>query len=468
MVLAVAVLAAALMGGRPAGRAGQGELDIRVVRLYQADAQRTRIKAFVSIPFRGLMPGGDGRLTLKIKASVTDSGGMVLSQDSWTSRPRSSSNLDRASSVEMLDFVVAPGQYTLAVEVTDSVSGRKEEGRQVVEAFASQPVASDLVATPLIRPVEPGDTVPQPGEWRYGSETMVTAATTPHLTPGRPQLYYLVEAYTATPDSGALLLSVVDTGGKALVRTRSQALQLPAGGGVMKGSTDLTGLPEGSYLLEASITIGDRKIQRSAPFTMGSLEDAVAKDMAYRNSDEGYFAVMTVPQLDEARAPLDYVAKSGETEAWTNSLSQTAKARFLTAFWQRRDPTPGTPRNEAREQFYLAINTANTRYQEAGRQLAPGWQTDRGRIYLKMGDPEDVKVRPNMGRDPSLEVWNYLTKNRMYIFFDQHDNGVFRLMYSNDLNEVTLENWYLLVGTDALEEIGRFLGVDFMTKYHLR
>ena len=468
MVLAVAVLAAALMGGGPGGRAGQGELDIRVVRFYQADVQRTRIKAFVDIPFRGFSPGGDGRLALKIKASVSDSGGMVLSEDSWTSRPRSISNLDRASSVELLDFVLAPGKYTLAIEVTDSVSGRHEVGQTIVEAFTAEPVASDLVATVQIRPVEAGDTVPQLGEWRYGTETMVTAATTPHLTPGRPQLYYLIEAYTTAPDTGTMLLSVIDTGGKAIVRTRAQPLKLPAGGGVMKGSTDLTGLPEGTYFLEASITIGERRVQRTAPFTMGSLQDAVARDMAYRKTDEGYFAVMTVQQLDAARAPLDYIAKSGEMEAWSNDLSQTAKARFLTAFWQRRDPTPGTGENEAREQFYLAINTANTRYQEAGRQLMAGWQTDRGRIYLKMGDPEEIKIRPNMGRDPTVEVWNYLTKSRNYIFFDQHDNGVYRLMYSNDLNEVTLENWYTMISPDGLDELSRFLGVDFATKYHLR
>ena len=201
---------------------------------------------------------------------------------------------------------------------------------------------------------------------------------------------------------------------------------------------------------------------------MGSLQDAVARDMAYRKTDEGYFAVMTVPQLDEARAPLDYVAKSGEMESWSNDLSQTAKARFLTAFWQRRDPTPGTGENEARDQFYLAINTANARFQEAGRQLVPGWRTDRGRIYLKMGEPQEIKVRPNMGREPTVEAWNYLIQSRQYIFMDQANNGVFRLMYSNDLNEVTLENWYLLMGPDGLEEIGRFLGVDFRTKYNIR
>jgi DUF971 family protein len=73
-----------------------------------------------------------------------------------------------------------------------------------------------------------------------------------------------------------------------------------------------------------------------------------------------------------------------------------------------------------------------------------------------------------MGRDPTVEVWNYLTKSRSYIFFDQHDNGVYRLMYSNDLNEVTLENWYTMISPDGLDELSRFLGVDFATKYHLR
>ena len=104
---------------------------------------------------------------------------------------------------------------------------------------------------------------------------------------------------------------MIDTGGEA-VRTRAQPLNLPAGGGVMKGSTDLTGLPRGPT---SSRPRHHEEPQRTAPFTMGSLQDAVARDMAYRKTNEGYFAVMTVQQLDAARAPLDYIAKSGEMEA---------------------------------------------------------------------------------------------------------------------------------------------------------
>ena len=71
---------------------------------------------------------------------------------------------------------------------------------------------------------------------------------------------------------------------------------------------------------------------------------------------------------------------------------------------------------------------------------------------LQDGRPEKFRIPPNMAGTRRSRSGAYLTKSKNYIFFDQHDNGVYRLMYSNDLSEVTLENWYLLIGT---EQTGR-------------
>lgn len=57
---------------------------------------------------------------------------------------------------------------------------------------------------------------------------------------------------------------------------------------------------------------------------------------------------------------------------------QTDKERdiFIDAFWKQRDPTPGTPENEFKQEHYRRIAYANQYY---GRETArPGWQTDRG------------------------------------------------------------------------------------------
>src|SRR5580704_6862667 len=66
---------------------------------------------------------------------------------------------------------------------------------------------------------------------------------------------------------------------------------------------------------------------------------------------------------------------------------------FIEAFWQRRDPTPDTEENEYKEEHYQRIAYANEHF-AAG---IPGWKTDRGRIYIIFGKPDEVESHPSGG-----------------------------------------------------------------------
>ncbi len=65
---------------------------------------------------------------------------------------------------------------------------------------------------------------------------------------------------------------------------------------------------------------------------------------------------------------------------------------FVSEFWKRRDPDPGTPENEFRDVYYTRIARAN----QAFKAGIPGWMTDRGRIYVLLGPPTDV-IKKSMG-----------------------------------------------------------------------
>ena len=183
-----------------------------------------------------------------------------------------------------------------------------------------------------------------------------------------------------------------------------------------------------------------------------------------RVSDEGYFGEMTTEQLEQAKAPLIYIATSGELEAWNDKLSIAAKRKFLAQFWESRDPTPGTARNERREGFYEAIDYANRTYREGGRKAQAGWRSDRGRVYARNGAPAEVYRRQQEGRAPPYEVWRYSTgKGQYYIFADRSGFGAYTLIYSNDLKEPGLPGWAELLGAPAVADAGRFLGVDLMS-----
>jgi GWxTD domain-containing protein len=249
------------------------------------------------------------------------------------------------------------------------------------------------------------------------------------------------------------------------MRTEALPVKVIAGGSILKGQLDLTGLPPGDYVMVADLRLDGRTIQRSAEFSMAGLTATLVRDSARREadrtSDEGYFAAMSSEQLDSAKSPLAYVAESREMNAWSADMSLEAKRRFVTNFWKKRDPTPGTARNESREQFYQAVAYANRTFREGGRRSTPGWRSDRGRIYAKHGATDDVYRRQQEGFAPPYEVWRYTRgKGYYYIFVDRTGFGAYQLIYSNDPRESGVANWTAILGRRAVGDVGQFLGVD--------
>jgi len=463
--LAAAAVAAPIGTTVPQNDSG---LVLRAVRFYRPDMNRTRVKGLVQIPFFMIQAasGTAGQLNYTVSVQVVDSTGLKLYEQAWRNRARAQGGSD-AYTVEIVDFVVAPGKYRLKVEVEDSVSGRTASGGIDLQALSRADGASDLLVAPEMRLATADDTVPRPGEFRTGNN-LVTAAAQVVLTPLRANVYYLLEAYSDSGQRGTMSVAIRDSTGKTSIKTPEVPVTVAAGGSVLKGQLDLAGLPEGIYTMMAELKLGSRSIQRSAAISMAGLRQTLARDSASRQADRvtdpGYFAAMSAAELEVAKGPLVYIAEPGELSPWRPDLSQEAKRRFLTTFWQKRDQTPGTARNERREGFYEAIAYANREYKEGGRKAVAGWRSDRGRIFARSGAPEDVLRRQNEGRAPPYEVWRYTSgKGSYYIFADRTGFGAYQLIFSNDLREPGIPAWSEVIGRKAVDDAGEFLGVDLFS-----
>lgn len=100
-----------------------------------------------------------------------------------------------------------------------------------------------------------------------------------------------------------------------------------------------------------------------------------------------------------------YLITDEERDIFERLPTLEQKLAFTERFWDIRDPTPGTRLNEYRREHMVRWATANRRF-SAGR---PGWATDRGRVLIIMGPPNNLQRNP-MGRDGSeraSEVWTY-------------------------------------------------------------
>lgn len=467
-LLTLALLASVAGPGELPGQP-DNDLILRAVRSYRAEQGRTEVNAFVQVPYLLMQPtssGPEGRLSYRVEVRVTDSTGLKLLEQSWQNQATAALRRPDAFAVDMVRFSLAPGRYRLDVAVVDSVSGRRAETSADLEGFAAAPAASDLLLSPQIRPTAVGDTVPRPAELRWG-QMLVTAAARLDLTPLRPTAYYLLEAYSTTEATGTLRLRVADSTGKALISTAETPVQVPVGGGVLKGQLDLTGLPPGAYDMVAALELGGKTVERAADFTMAGLDETLEKDVARREAakgtDEGYFEAMSEEELAAAREPLVLVAESGEMNKWSKDLSLRAKRRFMIDFWKRRDQTPNNQVNETRQFFYDAVAYADKTFGERGSAAVPGWKTDRGRIYVKNGSPDEQLDRVQAGRSVPYQVWRYRRgRDRYYVFADRSNGiGIYQLVHSNDVRETGVPNWREVVREEAVADIGRFLGIDF-------
>ena len=125
-----------------------------------------------------------------------------------------------------------------------------------------------------------------------------------------------------------------------------------------------------------------------------------------------------------------YIIRDDERAAFKRLQSDPEREHFIEQFWLRRDPTPGTPENEFKEEHYRRIAYANEHF-SAG---IPGWKTDRGRIYITYGPPDEKESHPAGNATSAVpnEQWLYhliagVGTNVIIEFVDPDKTGEYRM-----------------------------------------
>ena len=147
-----------------------------------------------------------------------------------------------------------------------------------------------------------------------------------------------------------------------------------------------------------------------------------------------------------------YIITDKEREIFKKLQTDEERESFIEDFWRKRDPDPDTEENEFKDIYYERIAYANEHYASG----IPGWKTDRGRIYIMYGKPDELESHPAGGpyeREPyegggqtttyPFEKWFYryiegVGSGIEIEFVDPTGSGEYRIARSPDEKDALL------------------------------
>ncbi|HYE97195.1 MAG TPA: GWxTD domain-containing protein [Rubricoccaceae bacterium] len=425
-VLTLALWTLALAGGARAQAAYQPEFEVDVVAA-RGDDGGPRVDVYTSIPHQNLRflartGGFEATYTVSVEVQRVDERGRqqgLVATRSWEREVRVptyvATQADSLADEALQSLPLAPGRYLAEVQVEDGASRRTfvREVPLTVRPFDGAFTVSD----PLIL-----DRYDSRGRRLFPNVGAALRTDQESFT-----LFYEIYAQQA---ADLRVSYVVTETSRARERPSARALLgLPVREQAQRGAPFVLserlsvrpGRNPATLRLDTDrFRVGDYTLSLRLETAGGDLIAEVERPFAMRWMGlEGQ-----IRNMDEAIAQLRYVAREREIREM-RAASDAEKLRLFRAFWDRRDPTPGTRRNERMEEYYYRVAYANERY---GRFRDQGWNTDRGEVYIRFGEPDFVEQHPfNYGTKP-YEIWYYNRHGRRFIFVDETGLGDFRLL----------------------------------------
>ncbi len=161
------------------------------------------------------------------------------------------------------------------------------------------------------------------------------------------------------------------------------------------------------------------------------------------------FAGVSSAKRSWADGPVQFLMTKEESAAWRSLDSDAAADDFIALFWARRDPTPGTPRNEFREDFEARVKFSDEQFTVGQHK---GSMTDRGKMVILFGPPlKALNIKPEIstGRADSAHDPDQQAQRQVWVYESPASRKVFSLPHVEItfMDRIGQGDYKLAVGT---------------------
>lgn len=341
--------------------------------------------------------------------------------------------------VSQTSYAVPFGEYTLDVSAHDSLQPSMRDSvsyRLNIRSYPHTPCASDLELCSEVRN--------STHQSKLFEKNSLEAIPNPSLVFGvtsNPVSFYYVELYNLEPDSTYTIKSRLLDGSNKVMRESAKNQKYSAKNVVDVGMTNVSSFPSGKYTLNVAVyNQAGKEVCSSAKVLFLSnphVKQAVATAASMNSSA---FAGMTFDELSNEFRESQYLATPEEALRFKKLSTQEAMRDFLAKFWMDVEQGQSGRRSIPRNVYLQRIVEANQRYRSMGKE---GWQTDRGRVYLLYGEPDEIERFPSSEDSKPYEMWHYyqIESGVEFDFIDRTGFGVYVLVNSTKRGEIQDDSW---------------------------
>ncbi|HNS72331.1 MAG TPA: GWxTD domain-containing protein [bacterium] len=404
------------------------------------------------------LPDGEGfKAEFKVTAEVFLQDSLVASKI-W----KNVNHADTLSSVEsgqnlffLNHFILSDGEYEMSLQIEDllkpeskgsyrfplSITAFRGPGLQISDLQISSSIVRDSTRSSFLK--NGFQVTPNPAGL-YGLEL--------------PILYLYSEIYHLAPassDSGGqytVAYKIYNADGTAVKEIAAKHRNKPGNSAVEVTAINVVTLVSGAYRVVAevtdlengAVTSGMRKffVYREGDYAEGAAAGRMQEEARKTGSagvDADRYAVVSEKEINDEFELTRYISTKEERKTF-KKLNLDGKRAFMREFWAQRDPSPGTPENEFKYDYLTRIQQANVSYRGTFRE---GWRTDRGRVLLVYGPPDEVERYPFSNDNRAYEVWHYysLQGGVQFYYVDKRDTGDMELVHSTARGEIYDLDW---------------------------
>ncbi len=381
---------------------------------YPGDsAGLTRLDVYFEIPYHSLQfvnQGGFFRAAYELIVEISDTADRLITEKVWSGKVEVDSIQEvrskRPGEIVQKSIHLEPGRYRFNIRLRDIETDRSNASRLRITVPDYRSGSWKVSDAMLLKGVED-----------QGGRKVITPNIGASISDVSDSFFVFLKLYNGLGVDSALLLLEVSDHGATPVLAETLRVGVRSGENSLIPSLRSRALGVGEFTLRIRL-LPVRGAAGGLP-TGGTVEVAETERTF---SVRWIGAPMEVTDIDAAIDQMQYIVEKELLEEM-KALPAEQKRERWSGYWARRDPSPGTDRNELMEEYYSRVAYAMRQF----GHYTLGWKTDMGMVYIIFGPPSNVERHPFEIDSKPYEVWTYYELNRQFVFVDATGFGDYRL-----------------------------------------